>query len=131
MRTHPVTKALRLKAVIHPSFTYSERGEWSILRVAGELDMSTAPRLRQRVIAIVASGSTKLVLDLEGVDFLDSTALGVLVGVVKRLRTNDGELRMVCTRESLLKLFEITGLDKVFQLYDSVDTAIPEEAVDG
>jgi len=124
MQAETHSEALLWALMIGPGFSYSEQEGWSILRVNGELDMSTAPRLRQRIIAIVASGSEQLILDLDGVDFMDSTALGVLVGAVKRIRTNNGELRVVCTRENILKLFELTGLNTVFNLYDSVDTAV-------
>lgn len=110
--------------VINPSFTYAEQSGWSILGVSGEVDMATAPRLRQRLIAISASGVTQLVLDLEDCDFLDSTALGVIVGSLKRLRTNDGHLRVVCTQPSLLKLFDLTGLNTVLDIHDSRESAL-------
>ena len=61
---------------------------------------------------------------MERVDFLDSTGLGVLVGGLKRVRAHDGSLRLVCTQERILKIFDITGLDKVFGLHDSVSAAI-------
>jgi anti-sigma B factor antagonist len=63
------------------------------------------------------------VIELEGVEFLDSTGLGVLVGGLKRLRSNDGELSLVCTQSRILKVFEITGLTTVFPIFDSVDAA--------
>jgi anti-sigma B factor antagonist len=72
----------------------------------------------------VAEGSTRIVVDLDGVDFLDSTGLGVLVGALKRVRSNDGELSLVCTQPRIRKVFEVTGLTKVFALYDSVDEAV-------
>ena len=62
-------------------------------------------------------------IDLEGVDFLDSTGLGVLVGALKRVRSHEGTLALVCTQERLLKIFRITGLAKVFPIYDSVEAA--------
>lgn len=96
---------------------------WLVLRVHGELDMATAPRLRQQVVAAANLGVDQLILDLDDVDFLDSTALGVIVGAVKRMRTRDGELRVVCTRKNLIELFEITRLTNVFELYSAIDDA--------
>ncbi len=96
----------------------------AVLRVTGEIDVATAPRLREHVVTLVAEGETRLVVDLEGVDFIDSTGLGALVGALKRVRTHGGELAIVCTRSRLLKVFEITGLGRVFEVHDTVDAAV-------
>jgi len=96
---------------------------YTVLEVAGEIDVYTAPQLRERLIALVEGGARYVVVDLSGVEFLDSTGLGVLVGALKRLRGVNGELRLVCAHERLLKIFRITGLDRVFALYDTVATA--------
>lgn len=101
----------------------SERGGWSVLSVSGEVDVATAPRLRERLVGLVGEGRTQIVVDLEQVDFIDSTGLGVLVGALKRVRTNDGDLALVCTGARILKVFEITGLTKVFAIHRSVDDA--------
>ena len=74
---------------------------------------------RERLIELVSQGKHQIVVDLEGVDFLDSTGLGVLVGGLKRLRSHDGDLALVCTQHRILKVFEITGLTKVFSIHDS------------
>ncbi len=69
-----------------------------------------------------------IVVDLEKVDFLDSTGLGVLVGGLKRVRSHDGSLQLVCTHEKILKIFRITGLTKVFPIHSSVADAIAAPA---
>lgn len=102
----------------------THRNGWAILAVSGEVDVATAPRLRERLIGLVGDGHHHVVVDLEGVDFLDSTGLGVLVGALKRVRTHDGELALVCTQPRVLKVFEITGLTKVFPMHQSVDEAV-------
>lgn len=107
----------------------TERDGFAVLAVSGEIDVSTAPPLRERLIGLVNDGWTRVVVDLEGVDFLDSTGLGVLVAVLKRLETEGGELRLVCTRSQLLKVFEITGLNLVFSVFDSLDAATAASAV--
>lgn len=95
-----------------------------IIEVGGEIDLHTAPRLREAVVDAVDAGHTRLVIDVENVDFLDSTGLGVLVGGLKRVRSEGGSLDIVCTQPRLLKIFEITGLDKVFGLHGSLEDAI-------
>ena len=79
-------------------------------------------------IELVGEEQYHIIVDLEGVDFLDSTGLGVLVGGLKRLRSHEGDLVLVCTQSRILKVFEITGLTKVFSIYDSVDAAVGSQA---
>jgi anti-sigma B factor antagonist len=100
----------------HPPFT--------VLAVAGEVDVATAPSLRARLVELVGDGKVKLIVDLEKVDFLDSTGLGVLVSVVKRVRDEKGDLALVCTREQILKVLEITGLTSVFAIHSSLSDAL-------
>lgn len=102
----------------------SERDGWAVLAVSGEVDVATAPRLREQLIELVNRGSNRIVVDLERVEFLDSTGLGVLVGALKRVRTSDGDFALVCTEPRILKLFEITGLTKVFPIRRSIDEAV-------
>lgn len=102
----------------------SSEGGWTVVTIHGELDVASAPTLRERLIGMVADGSTRLILDLEGLDFLDSTGLGAIISALKRARTNGGDLRLVCTQTRIRRLFEITGLDKAFPLHASVDEAI-------
>lgn len=101
-----------------------EAGDWSVLEVVGEVDVATAPRLREQLIALVNEERYRIVVDLEGVDFIDSTGLGVLIGALKRVRTHDGDLALVCTESRILKVFEITGLIGVFAVHPSVDAAV-------
>lgn len=108
---------------MNPSFHDEPVGDWHLLRVQGEIDMATAPKLRQQIVALVGQGSTRIIVDLEGVEFIDSTGLGVLVGAVKRVRTVDGALRVVCKRPNLVELFELTKLTSVFALYETVELA--------
>ena len=102
----------------------SEKNGVAILAVKGEVDVYTAPRLREKLVELVTQGKHRIVVDLEGVEFLDSTGLGVLVGGLKRVRSHNGDLGLVCTQHRILKVFEITGLTKVFAIHDSVDAAL-------
>ncbi len=99
------------------------RPPYTVLSVKGEVDVYSAPRLREKLVELASEGKYQIVVDLEGVEFLDSTGLGVLVGGLKRFRSNDGELALVCTQHRILKVFEITGLTSVFPIFESVDAA--------
>ena len=99
-----------------------------VISVTGEIDVYTAPTLRERLNELVADGEYHLVVDMAGVDFLDSTGLGVLVGGLKRARSHDGTLRLVCDQEKILKVFRITGLTKVFPIYASLADALADDA---
>jgi anti-sigma B factor antagonist len=101
-----------------------ELGGRTVVSVGGEIDVYTAPRLRDTITELVAQGVHHIVIDMEGVEFLDSTGLGVLVGGLKKVRTHDGSLELVCTQERLLKIFRITGLAKVFVIHDSAEAAV-------
>ena len=95
-----------------------------VMVVLGEIDVASAPQLRERLLAM-AEGNPKLaVADLSGVTFVDSTALGVLVNGVKRFRTAGGDLRLVVTEPHVAKVFAITGLDDVFSIYPSAARAV-------
>ncbi|MEO6472892.1 MAG: STAS domain-containing protein [Aeromicrobium sp.] len=97
---------------------------FEVIEVGGEVDVYTAPKLRESIVTAVDEGHNRLIVDVERVDFLDSTGLGVLVGSLKRVRAEGGSLDIVCTNERILKIFDITGLDKVFGLHTSVEAAI-------
>lgn len=106
------------------SLSTRTEGDRTVVEVGGEIDVYTAPRLREQLVELVDAGSYHIVVDMERVDFLDSTGLGVLVGGLKRVRAKDGSLRLVCTQERILKIFRITGLTKVFPIHDSVAAAV-------
>lgn len=112
--------------MIEPSFELAHYGEWSVMRVAGEIDMATAPRLRQHVVNVTNDRPKGLVLDLNNVDFIDSTGLGVMVGAAKRMRMAGGGFRIVCSQAHLVELFQLTRLDEVFDLYGELDDALAD-----
>jgi anti-sigma B factor antagonist len=99
-------------------------GDRAVLRVAGEVDVSTAGHLRERVIQLVDDGTVHLLADLRPVTFLDSTGLGALVGSLKRLRVRDGSLTLVIGADRILRILRVTGLDRVFVLRPSVQEAV-------
>ena len=106
------------------SLTTREADGKTIVAVGGEIDVYTAPKLRDKLSELVATGSYDIVVDMHEVEFLDSTGLGVLVGGLKKVRAHDGALRLVCNQDRLLKIFRITGLAKVFVIHESADEAL-------
>ena len=95
-----------------------------VIALAGEVDLYTAPEFKQQLLEVIGEGAKNVVVDFSDTTFIDSTTLGVLVGGVKRLRTNDGQLSLVCSDRNITKIFEITGLDRVFTIYGSRDEAL-------
>ncbi|MBD8870912.1 STAS domain-containing protein [Nocardioides donggukensis] len=95
----------------------------TIVAVEGEIDVYTAPKLRDKISDLVGAGVYDLIIDMSGVEFLDSTGLGVLVGGLKKVRAHNGSLQLICNQDRLLKIFRITGLAKVFTIHDSPEAA--------
>lgn len=94
------------------------------MEVAGEVDMFTAPKLRERLVQAVDQGNYRIVVDLQGVSFMDSTGIGTLVGGLKRVKEHEGTLALVCTQRPVLRVLTITGLTNVFPIYDSLEQAL-------
>ena len=88
-----------------------------VIALGGEVDLYTAPELKSQMIGSIANGATEVVVDFTNTTFIDSTTLGVLVSGVKRLREKGGTLTIVCSDRNITKIFEITGLDRVFTIY--------------
>jgi anti-sigma B factor antagonist len=95
----------------------------SVISVEGELDLSTAPRLKWMLMDAIGASRDLLVVDLALATFIDSTALGVLVGVQRLLHPGSG-LAIVCTRPNVLDTFEFAGLDGVFAIFATVEEAL-------
>ena len=102
-----------------------------VIELGGEVDLYTAPEFKERMVELIESGKKHIVVDLSKATFIDSTTLGVLVGGVKRLRPAGGSLTLVCTDPNICKIFEITGLDRVFSIHDSREGALSTLASEG
>jgi anti-sigma B factor antagonist len=87
--------------------------------ITGEVDVYTAPQLRERLYAIIADGASRIVLDLEAMTFIDSTGLGVIVGALKRLRQGGGDLILRAPGRSTRKVLDITGLTQIVEIIDA------------
>ena len=114
-----------------PEFVIIEQGSEAghfVIAARGEIDLFTAPELKQVITDAIESGERRMAIDLTEESFLDSTALGVLIGAVKRLRSRGGALAVVNTDSSIAKTFQITGLDQIFTIVPSRAEAL--EALD-
>lgn len=106
------------------SVTSRPSGDRTVVHVTGEIDVYTAPVLREELARLVDGGHNNLVVDLTGVPFMDSTGLGVLVGALKKVKTHGGDLALVIDQEKVLKVFRITALTQVFPIFETVDEAL-------
>lgn len=103
--------------------TYTLESGVPVITLEGEVDVYTAPQLKQQMIALLEAGTKQMLIDLTQVEYFDSTALGVLIGGLKRMRERDGNLSLVCPSPRIRRVFEITGLDKIFDIYNTMDDA--------
>jgi anti-sigma B factor antagonist len=108
----------------------SSAGNWAVVAVTGELELATAPRLRQVVVSLVGEGRTNIALDLGGVDFVDSIGLGMVVSALKRVRSRDGRLVVVAAAPRVRALFELTRLDEIIDLFDTLDEVVVDRSSD-
>ncbi len=109
---------------MHLQIDVTRREGFTILSPQGEIDFATGPQLKDAITELLVAGEVDLVVDLLAVDFIESTGLGALIGGRRRAHALKGSLVLVCTEDQMLKIFRITGLDKVFQIHDTVDAAV-------
>jgi anti-sigma B factor antagonist len=95
-----------------------------VIALSGEVDLYTAPEFKAQLLEVIGEGGKEVVVDFSNTTFIDSTTLGVLVGGVKRLRAQEGRLSLVSSDRNITKIFEITGLDRVFTIYPTRDEAL-------
>ena len=100
-----------------------------VISLAGEVDLYTAPEFKQQLLEVINQGAKEVVVDFSNTTFIDSTTLGVLVGGVKRLRPNGGQLLIVCSDRNITKIFEITGLNRVFPIHPDRAEALESAGV--
>lgn len=95
-----------------------------VIELQGEIDVYTAPQLKQQMIVLMEDGARQILINLSHVDYMDSTALGVLIGGLKRIREMDGNMALICPAPRTRRVFEVTGLDKIFDIYNSQSEAL-------
>ncbi|WP_433662742.1 STAS domain-containing protein [Nocardia sp. CA-128927] len=99
-------------------------GDRTVIRVGGEIDEDTAPKLREQFVELVNDGSYNLVVDLERVDSIEDAGIDALLGGQKLVREQGGSMRLVCNQERILKIFRTRGLTKVISIHTTVEDAV-------
>jgi anti-sigma B factor antagonist len=102
----------------------SHKEDSMVIKLQGEVDLYAAPELKDHVNRAIESGKTKLVLDLSEATFIDSTTLGILVSGMKRLRPRGGMLAVLCPDPTMARIFDITGLNRMFSVHDTLEGAL-------
>jgi anti-sigma B factor antagonist len=98
----------------------------AVVSLRGEVDLYTCPELKQELLRVIADGATLVVVDLTETTFIDSTGLGVLIRGVEHARTEGGQLAVVCSDPNMTKVFEVTGLNRVFPIHSSREEALAQ-----
>jgi anti-sigma B factor antagonist len=114
-------------AFAEPQFQLSEDAldeRTHVISVSGEIHVSTAPEFSRRLNEAIAGGKTAVVLDLGGVEFIDSTGLSVLLNGLRRVTRAGGRMALVCTNPTVMRLFEITRLDSTFDILATREAAL-------
>ena len=114
-------------AFTEPEFHLTEEDldrRTQVISVGGEIHVSTAPEFQRRLDEAISRGKTAVVLDLSGVEFIDSTGLSVILNGLRRVTRQRGRMALVCTNPTVLRLFEITRLDSTFDIHASREEAL-------
>jgi anti-sigma B factor antagonist len=96
-----------------------KEGKLEFLNLKGEIDVYSSPSLKEKVLEEIDKGVENLVINLEKVSYIDSTGLGILIGTLKRMKEREGKLYLIFSSQRLKRIFEITGLNKIFSIYES------------
>ena len=102
------------------------RDSVGLVTLSGEVDIYTAPRLKERMLELFDGGVRDMVIDLSGVTFIDSTALGVLIGGVRRVNDGGGVMALVVATRPVERILTVTGLDQVFTIHQTRDEALAD-----
>lgn len=103
---------------------YALDGRTHCIEVAGQIDLYTAPTFKAKILGLIDQGTTRVVVDLSAVSFLDSTALAVFVAALRRVRARGGSLSLIVRDYDIERLLEITGLDGLIPIHSSRDNAL-------
>jgi anti-anti-sigma factor len=97
-----------------------------IIRLSGELDIHSAPEFKDEVLSQLNQGFNTIIIDLDELHFMDSRGLGTFIGLSRSLKDKGGSLKLVCSNQTILKIFQRTGLSDIFRLFDNREEALSE-----
>jgi anti-sigma B factor antagonist len=124
---------MRTNIIRHESLlvSWDVVGGWTVVEIDGEVDAHTAPLIRDAVLGLVGEGHHHFVLDLGFVTFMDSTGLGLLVAVTKRIRAHEGSLRIASVPGRILRIFELSGISESYRFFGSIAEATRDAPASG
>lgn len=99
---------------------------YPVLRLSGELDLRNVPEVRRVIRELIDEGSVNIIINLSGLEFIDSSGLGVLVGGLARVREKQGTIKLACNNRRILRVFEMTRLTQLFDIYDDEEAALQD-----
>lgn len=102
------------------------RGKFHLVDIQGEIDVYTSPKVKEVINDLIEKENYFLVINLEQVRYIDSTGLGVLIGALKKVREKEGNISLICTNPQIKKIFNITGLIKIFNITKSEEEAVKD-----
>src|SRR6185295_17391375 len=102
----------------------SKRNGVVVIRLKGRLDASNAGEFEQKLLALIAAGHTRLVIDCEPLEYISSAGLGVLLAAAKRLRSSNGQVALAALKEQIQEVFDIAGFSAIFEVHRSLDEAV-------
>jgi anti-sigma B factor antagonist len=108
------------------TITTEQEGPIAVISLTGEVDLYTAPEFKAELVKVIEGRAEHVVVDLSDTSFIDSTTLGVLISGVKRLGPRNGRLVLVITDRNIRKIFDITGLDRVFPIFEERERALAD-----
>jgi anti-sigma B factor antagonist len=103
--------------------TYRLENGMPVVKLGGEVDVYTTPKMKEQLASLIESGSQRIAVDLSEVNYFDSTALGALIGALRRVKEQEGSILVIGAQPRVRRVFEVTGLDGVFEMYESADQA--------
>ena len=104
--------------------TRQTEGGVTVVAPTGRLDVAGAPALKEAISELPRNGPAKVVIDMEGVSFVDSTGLGSVIAALKQIRSSQGELRLAAPNQQVRVVLELTTLDRVFPYYATLEEAL-------
>ncbi|MEK0097380.1 STAS domain-containing protein [Streptomyces sp. A475] len=124
---------MRTNIIRHESMmvSYDVLNGWTVIEVDGEIDAHTAPMIREGMITLITEGHRHFVLDLSFVSFMDSMGLGMIVAITKRVREHEGALRIVSASSRVLKIFDVSGMRKSYEILPSTEDATGSAPLSG
>ncbi|MGV8121710.1 MAG: STAS domain-containing protein [Candidatus Xenobiia bacterium LiM19] len=99
-------------------------GNTHIVRLSGELDIHSAPQFKEDVLSLIEQGYTNIVLDLDELNFMDSRGLGTFISISRNVKDRGGSLKIICSNQTIMKIFQRTGLCEIFAMYESKEAAL-------